>query len=84
MYASFFQIGSRADNKVWLNKTLEKHSDSLDITIHDVEDGDHNDLYVFPHSVLANRSIRRLTRIDSEDETGYIKFTKRCLAWEAG
>ena len=31
---------------MWLNKTLENHSESLDITIHDVEDGDHNDLYV--------------------------------------
>jgi hypothetical protein len=29
---------------VWLNKTLSAHETSLDIKIHDVEDGDHNDL----------------------------------------
>lgn len=29
---------------VWLNKILAQHPDSLDLTIHDVEDGDHNDL----------------------------------------
>ena len=41
---------------VWLNKTLEKHSESLDITIHDVEDGDHNDLYVLsPYRISPRR-----------------------------
>ena len=29
---------------MWLNKLLSQHPESLDMTIHDVEDGDHNDL----------------------------------------
>lgn len=29
---------------VWLNKTFGQHTESLDLKIHDVEDGDHNDL----------------------------------------
>lgn len=29
---------------VWLNKLLTQHPESLNLSIHDVEDGDHNDL----------------------------------------